>query len=72
MVPSMSYKPRRIVFLGRASRVKHYGIALDHGDARPALTDATRRAAARVIPAGAAGFTIAHDAATTALAIVYW
>jgi hypothetical protein len=68
----MSYQPRRIAFLGRADRIKHYGIALGHGDARPALTDATRRAAARVVPFGAAGFAIAHDAATAALAIVYW
>src|SRR3954452_17254060 len=64
----MTYEPRRIAFLGREDRVKHYGI----GDARPALVEATRRVAADAIPAGAAGFTIAHDAATAALAIAYW
>ena len=68
----MSYEPRRIAFLGRKGRIKHYGIALGQGDARPALTEATRQAAADAIPDGAAGFTIAHDAATAALAIVYW
>jgi len=64
----MTYAPRRIAFLGREGRVKHYGI----GDARPALAEATRRVAADAIPAGAPGFTIAHDAATAALAIAYW
>lgn len=64
----MTYEPRRIAFLGREGRVKHYGI----GDARPALAEATRRVAADAIPAGAPGFTIAHDAATAALAIAYW
>lgn len=64
----MTYEPRRIAFLGREGRVKHYGI----GGARPALVDATRRVAADAIPAGAPGFTIAHDAATAALAIAYW
>ena len=64
----MTYEPRRIAFLGREGRVKHYGI----GDPRPALAEATRHVATGAIPAGAAGFTIAHDAATAALAIVYW
>jgi hypothetical protein len=64
----MTYEPRRIAFLGREDRVKHYGI----GDARPALAEATRRVAADAIPAGAPGFTIAHDAASAALAIAYW
>jgi hypothetical protein len=68
----MSYEPRTISFLGREDRVKHYGIALGHGAPRQALTAATRRAAAATVPAEAAGFTIAHDAATAALAIVYW
>jgi hypothetical protein len=68
----MSYQPRRIAFLGREGRVKHYGIAADGGDARPALAEALRRVAGESIPPGALGFTIAHDAATAALAIVYW
>jgi hypothetical protein len=72
MLEGMSYEPRRITFLGREGLVKHYGIARGQGEPRPALTDATRRVAADAIPAGAAGFTIAHDAATAALAIVYW
>jgi hypothetical protein len=64
----MSHTPRHIAFLGREGRVKHYGI----NHPRPALAEATRRAAAQAIPAGAAGFTIAHDAVTAALAIAYW
>ena len=64
----MTYEPRRIAFLGREGRVKHYGI----GDVRPALAEATRHVATGAIPAGAPGFTIAHDAATAALAIAYW
>lgn len=72
MLDGMSYEPRRIAFLGREGLVKHYGIGRGHGEPRPTLTDATRRVAAGVIPAGAPGFTIAHDAATAALAIAYW
>jgi len=68
----MAYDPRRIAFLGRQERVKHYGIALGYGEARPALVRAVRRAAAEAVPAGAPGFTIAHDAAAAALGIVYW
>jgi len=68
----MSYQPRRVAFLGRAGNIKHYGIAVGDGAARPALAAATRRVAADAVPAGATGFTIAHDAATAALAIVYW
>ena len=68
----MAYEPRRIAFLGLEGSVKHYGIALGYGDARPALTEAVRRLAPAVIPQGAPGFTIAHDAARAALAIVYW
>jgi hypothetical protein len=68
----MAYEPRRIAFLGLEGNIKHYGIALGYGEARPALTAAVRRLAPAVIPDGAPGFTIAHDAATAALAIVYW
>ena len=39
---------------------------------RPALVEATREAARATIPGGALGFTIAHDAATAGLGIVYW
>ena len=68
----MPHAPRRIAFLGRDGAVKHYGIALGGELPRPALAEATRRLAATALPAGASGFTIAHDAATAALAIVYW
>jgi hypothetical protein len=65
----MAYEPRRIAFLGREGRVKHYGIALGYGEARPQLTAAVRRLSADL---PGPGFTIAHDAASAALGIVYW
>jgi hypothetical protein len=68
----MTYEPRRISFLGRAGRLKHYGIAARGDEPRPALAAATRRIAELVVPTGACGFTIAHDAATAGLAIAYW
>src|SRR3954471_9021082 len=68
----MAHEPRRIAFLGREGAVKHYGIALGYGAARPELAAATRRAAAATIPPDASGFTIAHDAKSAALAIAYW
>ena len=64
----MEYEPRNISFLAREGRVKHYGIARP----RPALVAATREAARATVPAEALGFTIAHDAATAGLGIVYW
>jgi hypothetical protein len=67
----MSYAPRHISFLERQDRLKHYGIGLS-GEPRAALAEATLRAAAEVVPEGAAGFTIAHDAASAGLGIVYW
>jgi hypothetical protein len=70
-VPGMSYAPRHISFLERDGRLKHYGIGVS-GAPRPALAEATRRAAAEVVPEGAVGFTIAHDAAGAGLGIVYW
>jgi hypothetical protein len=68
----MSYEPRTISFLGRDGLLKHYGIALHDRAPRPALVAATRRAAHNVVPDGAFGFTIAHDAATAGLGLVYW
>jgi hypothetical protein len=68
----MSYEPRTIRFLGRDGQLKHYGIALHDRSPRPALMAATRRAADDVVPDGAFGFTIAHDAATAGLGLVYW
>jgi hypothetical protein len=68
----MAYEPRSIRFLERDGRLKHYGVAVQERAPRPALAAATRRVAAEVIPEGAFGFTIAHDAATAGLGLVYW
>jgi hypothetical protein len=68
----MTYEPRRVSFLGRAGRLKHYGIAATGDQPRPELAAATRRVAEQAVPGGAYGFTIAHDAATAGLAIAYW
>ena len=68
----MAHEPRRIAFLGRDGTVKHYGIALAQALPRAPLAAATRRLGATLLPRHAPGFTIAHDAATAALAIVYW
>jgi hypothetical protein len=68
----MTYAPRHITFLSREGRLKHYGIATHGDEPRPELAAATRRAAEQAVPAGAYGFTIAHDAASAGLAIVYW
>jgi hypothetical protein len=68
----MTYEPRRVSFLGRDGRLKHYGIAVEGDEPRPELAAATRRAAEQVVPPGAYGFTIAHDAKFAGLAIVYW
>jgi hypothetical protein len=68
----MDYEPRSISFLAREGRVKHYGIARHDRVPRPALAEATRAAAREAIPPDARGFTIAHDAATAGLGLVYW
>ena len=68
----MHYEPRCISFLTREGRVKHYGISGHDRVPRPSLVEATREAARETIPYGAFGFTIAHDAATAGLGIVYW
>ena len=68
----MTYRPRRVSFLDREGRLKHYGIAYEGDGPRPALAEATRRMAADVIPDGAYGFTIAHDARSAGLGLVYW
>jgi len=68
----MAHRTRRISFLERTGQLKHYGVAT-HGDApSAALAAATRRRGRDVVPDGAFGFTIAHDAATTGLGLVYW
>jgi hypothetical protein len=64
----MSYEPRHISFLGREGRFKHYGIAVNGPEPRPALAEAVRRR----VPEGATGFTIAHDARFAGLGLVYW
>jgi len=64
----MAHEPRNISFLGREGRFKHYGISARGAAPGEALAAATRRLA----PAGETGFTIAHDAASAGLAIVYW
>jgi hypothetical protein len=68
----MDYQPRSISLLEPDGRLKHYGIALHDRVPRPALAAATRRVAHEVVPDGAFGFTIAHDAASAGLGIVYW
>ena len=68
----MTYAARKIRFLERNGRVKHYGITTNGRVPRRELSAATRRAAEEAIPDGAFGFTIAHDAATAGLGIVYW
>jgi hypothetical protein len=68
----MAYESRSISLLDCDGRLKHYGIALHDRTPRPALAATTRRVAQQVIPAGASGFTIAHDAATAGLGLVYW
>ena len=68
----MTYEPRSVAFIEREGQLKHYGIGC-HGEApRAALVGATRDAARDAVPEGALGFTIAHDAASAGLAIVYW
>jgi hypothetical protein len=68
----MTYEPRRVSYLARDDRLKHYGIAYEGGTPRLELAAATRRVAEQVVPDGAYGFTIAHDAKFAGLAIVYW
>jgi hypothetical protein len=68
----MTYEPRRVSFLGRDGRLKHYGIAYEGDTPRLELAAATRRAAEQAVPEGAYGFTIAHDAQFAGLALVYW
>jgi hypothetical protein len=68
----MAYEPRTVSFLARDGRLKHYGIARHDRAPRAALVSATRDAARDVVPDGAFGFTIAHDAATAGLGLVYW
>ena len=64
----MPHEPRHLTYLGREGRFKHYGIGTHAPDPRPALVDAVRA----LVPSGETGFTIAHDARTAGLGLVYW
>ena len=68
----MSYQPRSISLLERDGRLKHYGIATHGPTPRHELAAATKRLAYEVVPDGAFGFTIAHDAAGAGLGLVFW
>ena len=67
-VMAMPHEPRHLTYLGREGRFKHYGIGTHAPDPRPALVDAVRALA----PSGETSFTIAHDARTAGLGLVYW
>jgi hypothetical protein len=71
-IDHVRYEPRSISFLGREGRVKHYGIGTHDRVPRLALSEATREVADRVIPEDSVGFTIAHDATSAGLGLVYW
>jgi hypothetical protein len=64
----MAHEPRQITFLGREGQTKHYGIAADGPLPSAALAEAVRALAEPDVP----GFTIAHDAKSAALGLVYW
>jgi hypothetical protein len=64
----MPHEPRHISFLGRTGQTKHYGIGTHAPEPRPALVEAVRALAQPAAP----GFTIAHDAKSAALGLVYW
>jgi hypothetical protein len=64
----MAYEARQITFLGREDQTKHYGIATHRPLPSPRLAEAVRELAEPAVP----GFTIAHDARTAGLGLVYW
>ena len=64
----MAHEPRQISFLGREGVTKHYGIATRGPAPDPALAAAVRALAEPGVP----GFTIAHDALSAGLGLVYW
>jgi hypothetical protein len=68
----VEYRPRSLSFLGRDARLKHYGIGTHDRLPRPALAEATRAEAMKIVPDDAIGFTIAHDATAAGLGLVYW
>lgn len=68
----MAHHPRTITFLRRDGRLKHYGIAVEDRPPDETLAASTGRVAGEVVPADGFGFTIAHEAATAGLGLVYW
>src|SRR5690348_3965464 len=64
----MAHSPRQISFLGRSGPTKHYGIATRGASPNPVFAEAVRRLAEPDVP----GFTIAHDARSAGLGLVYW
>jgi hypothetical protein len=64
----MPHEPREISFLGCSGMTKHYGIATRGPSPDPALAAAVRALAEPGVP----GFTIAHDAQSAGLGLVYW
>ncbi len=67
-VRAMPHEPRHLTYLGREGRFKHYGIGTHAPDPRPELVSSLRA----LVPAGETGFTIAHDARSAGLGLVYW
>src|SRR3954462_5127142 len=64
----MAHEPRHISFLGREGQTKHYGIATRGPPPQTAPAGAPARAGEPGVP----GFTIAHDARSAGLGLVYW
>ena len=64
----MAHEPRQISFLGRTGETKHYGIATRGPTPDPVFAAAVRALAEPGVP----GFTIAHDARSAGLGLVYW
>jgi hypothetical protein len=64
----MAHEPRHISFLSREGQTKHYGIATHGPLPNPAFAEALRALAEPDVP----GFTIAHDARSAGLGLVYW
>src|SRR5689334_5363623 len=67
-VGGMPHSPRHISFLGREGSTKHYGIATRGVSPDPVFAAAVRALAEPDVP----GFTIAHEAQSAGLGLVYW
>jgi hypothetical protein len=77
------YRPRHVRFIRREDvegwQLKLYGIAVNGQEPRPEFVEATRDLAAQVLPQPPAGedrygvgFSIAHDARSVGIALVYF